>query len=88
MSDDLVKRLLHLDMHPESAPRQAADRIEALEVQLAAADDLETALRRFAACVFDDNGDVTISQGRLTRGDWLRLDATLAAYRKARGGEA
>ena len=33
MSDDLVKRLLHLDMHPESAPRQAADRIEELEAE-------------------------------------------------------
>ena len=31
MSNDLVKRLWQLDMHPESAPRQAADRIEALE---------------------------------------------------------
>ena len=31
MSDDLVKRLWQLDMHPESAPRQAADRIEELE---------------------------------------------------------
>ena len=34
MSDDLIKRLLHLDMHPESAPRQAAERIEYLEAQV------------------------------------------------------
>ena len=33
MSDDLVKRLWQLDMHPESAPRQAADRIEELEAR-------------------------------------------------------
>ena len=33
MSDDLIKRLLHLDMHPESAPRQAADRIKYLEAE-------------------------------------------------------
>ena len=36
MSDDLIKRLLHLDMHPESAPRQAADRIETLMAERAA----------------------------------------------------
>ena len=33
MADDLVNRLWQLDMHPESAPRQAADRIEALEAE-------------------------------------------------------
>ena len=46
MSDDLVKRLWQLDMHPESAPRQAADRIEALEVERDAA---SAALKRLGA---------------------------------------
>ena len=47
MADDLVKRLWQLDMHPESAPRQAADRIEALEAALQAADEaIEDALGR------------------------------------------
>ena len=45
MSDDLVKRLWQLDMHPESAPRQAADRIEALEARAEKAEaDLSTAI--------------------------------------------
>ena len=34
---------------------------------------LVEALRPFAACVFNDNGDVTISTGHLTMRDWLRL---------------
>ena len=46
MSDDLIKRLLQLDSHPESAPRQAADRIEALEVER---DALRAAITRAGA---------------------------------------
>lgn len=63
------------------------ERIEFLEAQLAAADELAESTRPFTACVFNDNGDVTVSQGNLKRGDWLRIDRTATAYRKARGGE-
>ena len=34
--------------------------------------DLEAALRPFADCVFDDNGDVTLDRSRLRFDDWLR----------------
>ena len=34
-------------------------------------------LRPFSAAVFNDNGDVTISTGHLTRRDWLKLSAAL-----------
>ena len=45
-SGDLVKRLWLHDMHPESASRQAADHIEALEAKLAkAVEVLEAALK-------------------------------------------
>lgn len=37
MTDDLIKRLWKHDMRPESVTRQAADRIEELEPQLAEA---------------------------------------------------
>lgn len=46
---------------------------------------LVEALRPFSACVFNDNGDVTISTGHLGRGDWLALDRAakaLAAFDK------
>lgn len=34
--------------------------------------ELEAALRPFAACVFNDNGDVTISTGHLKTDDYMR----------------
>ena len=44
MNYDLIKRLLQLDSHPESAPFQAAERIKALESRAEKAeDDLEKA---------------------------------------------
>ncbi|HEY4136454.1 MAG TPA: hypothetical protein VGO34_14715 [Alphaproteobacteria bacterium] len=39
---------------------------------------LEVALRPFDACVFNDNGDVTISTGHLTDYDWLKLRRALS----------
>jgi hypothetical protein len=42
--------------------------------------EAEKALRPFAGCVFNDNGDVTVSTGHLTTHDWLtakRARATL-----------
>ena len=46
-TDGLVNRLWRLDNHPESAPRQAFDRIEYLEAALQAADEaIEDALGR------------------------------------------
>ena len=38
---------------------------------------LVEALRPFDACMFTDNGDVTISTGHLSAKDWLRLRAAL-----------
>ena len=61
-------------------------RADDAEAALQAADELAESTRPFAACVFNDNGDVTVSQGNLRRSDWLRLDRTATAYRKARGG--
>ena len=90
MSNKLVKRLRLLGDRASFEPHMhhaAADRIEAQEAALQAADELAESTRPFAACVFNDNGDVTVSQGNLKRGDWLRLDRTATAYRKARGGE-
>ena len=40
---------------------------------------LEAALRPFNAAVFNDNGDVTISTGHITRGDWLALIKAMSA---------
>ncbi len=40
---------------------------------------LVKAARPFYAAVFNDNGDVTISTGHITTGDWLALDAAIAA---------
>lgn len=42
---------------------------------------LEAALRPFAACVFNDNGDVTISTGHLTTLDWMKADAAFHDFR-------
>lgn len=42
---------------------------------------LVKAARPFYAAVFNDNGDVTISTGHITTGDWLALDAALAAIK-------
>ena len=91
MSDELLTRLRGENPDGECGyctnAIDAAHRIESLEVALQAADELAESTRPFAACVFNDNGDVTVSQGNLKRGDWLRLDRTATAYRKARGGE-
>lgn len=38
---------------------------------------LVDAARPFDACMFNDNGDVTISTGHLSSRDWLRLRAAL-----------
>ena len=43
---------------------------------------LVDAARPFYAAVFNDNGDVTISTGHITTGDWLALDAALAAIKE------
>ena len=43
---------------------------------------LVKAARPFYAAVFNDNGDVTISTGHITTGDWLALDAALAAIKE------
>ena len=40
---------------------------------------LVEALRPFTACVFNDNGDVTIDTGHLTRVDWLKMCAAAKA---------
>jgi hypothetical protein len=40
---------------------------------------LRAALKPFAACVFNDNGDVTISTGHLTTQDWLVAKRARAA---------
>ena len=49
---------------------------------MTAAPDLYEALEPFAACVFNDNGEVTISTETLTTQNWL---AVCAALSKARG---
>ncbi len=43
---------------------------------------LVKAARPFYAAVFNDNGDVTISTGHITTGDWLALDTALAAIKE------
>lgn len=45
----------------------------------AAFEQMREALRPFEATVFNDNGDVTISTGHITRADWLALAAALKA---------
>ena len=52
-----------------------------------ALDKLEQATRPFAAAVFNDNGDVTISTGHLRTSDWLRLDRTKWFTAPGEGGE-
>lgn len=49
----------------------------------AAFEQMREALRPFEAAVFNDNGDVTISTGHITRADWLALAAALKAAEKA-----
>lgn len=46
---------------------------------------LVEALRPFDCCVFNDNGDVTVSTGHLKTTDWLRLARALA---RLKGGAA
>ena len=63
-----------------AALRAAEARAERAEALIAAAyrdSALVIALRPFDACMFNDNGDVTISTGDLLRRDWLRLRAAL-----------
>ena len=117
MADDLVKRLWQLDMHPESAPRQAADRIEALEAERDVLRKWDDHFR--AACGYKRDGrpspecfDEWVAkvfperaslEAALQAADELAramqreedcfglpdfMQAALAAYRKARGGEA
>lgn len=47
-------------------------------------DDVERALARFDACVFNDNGDLTIDTSGLRTGAWLLLSAALTRLREAR----
>jgi tRNA(Arg) A34 adenosine deaminase TadA len=49
--------------------------IAELEADIA---ELREAARPFSACVFNDNGDVSISTGNLTTQDWMRLDHAVA----------
>ena len=69
---------------------RAADEVERADLPptLSAAMELPEvkalvkAARPFYAAVFNDNGDVTISTGHITTGDWLALDAALAAIKE------
>ena len=74
MSNDLVKRLWQLDMHPESAPRQAADRIETLEAER---DALREALKVTSAIL---QAEMCRSGGEPFSGTWtippLQIRAT------------
>ena len=51
-------------------------------MQLPEVKALVKAARPFYAAVFNDNGDVTISTGHITTGDWLALDTALAAIKE------
>ena len=69
---------------------RAADEVERADLPptLSAAMELPEvkalvkAARPFYAAVFNDNGDVTISTGHITTGDWLALDTALAAIKE------
>jgi hypothetical protein len=58
---------IRADLAPTDAQVMAHPKVRALV----------EALRPFNACVFDDNGDVTISTGHVTSRDWLCLKAAL-----------
>ena len=47
-------------------------------------DAVERAMARFDACVFNDNGDVTLDTSTLKVGAWLLLSAALASLRAER----
>lgn len=47
-------------------------------------DMVERAMDRFHACVFNDNGDVTLDTSTLRVGAWLQLSAALARLRAER----
>lgn len=47
-------------------------------------DVVERAMNRFHACVFNDNGDVTLDTSTLKVGAWLMLSAALARLREER----
>lgn len=95
MSNDLVKRLRdHIAVvvdnrghvfEDEALCDDAADRIEALEAQVAAADALADALSFYAdATVEYPNGTVTFQPGD---DNGQRAKAALAAYQAAKEGE-
>ena len=79
MSDNLIKRLLHLDMHPESAPRQAAARIEVLEARAEKAEAERDALREALVKADDLAGAIEADVWENTQ-TWFAL----TAYREAR----
>ena len=56
--------------------------IAAAVLELPEVKALVKAARPFYAAVFNDNGDVTISTGHITTGDWLALDTALAAIKE------
>ena len=63
-------------MDEETRHAEAAE--TALAAERAKVARLVEALRPFDACVFNDNGDITISNGDLKRRDWLALRAALS----------
>lgn len=79
---ELRNRIDMIDAGPLDIVLSGDTRAEAAETALAAerakVARLVEALRPFDACVFNDNGDITISNGDLKRRDWLALRAALS----------
>lgn len=71
----------HPELGSRMTVREANGLVESLSVSEAEVARLREALRPFDAAVFNDNGDVTISTGHITRKHWLDLAAALSVGR-------
>ena len=76
MKGPIAEALVELEAENEQLKQQLA--AERAKVALAV-----EALKPFADCVCNDNGDITVSYSRLSTGDWLRACRKFDAMQSA-----